>query len=289
VSSSDFHFLPAESGKGGSGMRQPQRGQNTVVGRFSVDAQQQALDVSFDRVELLLDTDGMVTAETRMLAKPACARLHILLMTPSRTVTHSNMRSVAVLRRCADEPVAADERPVCVPHSPPDTAAALALLLSHGGSAIEVAELYVACASIDSAGELLGTWAGEELPSGNPLDGQLTAAGWFGKRFDSLDAVFPLLFKTGGPPLALDPRRVLAIPAGLPGTLVRLLTPLLATEAPGARLRMMVDPYGDLTACMIYDGAPIIDSFKRVDQNTLLGMMDARGAAAPFFFVLRRC
>jgi hypothetical protein len=39
---------------------------------------------------------------------------------------------------------------------------------------------------------------------------------------------------------------------------------------------------------MIYDHLPIIDIFRRVDEDTLLGVMDMRGLADPYFFILRR-
>ena len=39
---------------------------------------------------------------------------------------------------------------------------------------------------------------------------------------------------------------------------------------------------------MIYDGLPILDHFRAVDAATLLGLMDLRGMAQPYFFVLRR-
>jgi hypothetical protein len=39
---------------------------------------------------------------------------------------------------------------------------------------------------------------------------------------------------------------------------------------------------------MVYDALPIIDLFRRVGRDTLLGLMDMRGLDRPFFFVLRR-
>ena len=42
------------------------------------------------------------------------------------------------------------------------------------------------------------------------------------------------------------------------------------------------------TAAMIYDALPIIDVFRRVGSGVLLGAMDMRGLAAPFFFLLER-
>ena len=37
-----------------------------------------------------------------------------------------------------------------------------------------------------------------------------------------------------------------------------------------------------------YDNLPINDVFRKVDDNTVLGIMDLKGMKQPFFFVLRR-
>lgn len=66
-----------------------------------------------------------------------------------------------------------------------------------------------------------------------------------------------------------------------------ILRPALRTHAPTARLRE-VEYRGVTSAGMIYDHLPIIDHFRRADEHTLLGVMDLRGLAEPYFFVLRR-
>jgi hypothetical protein len=63
--------------------------------------------------------------------------------------------------------------------------------------------------------------------------------------------------------------------------------PLLYTDKPKARLRT-IEHRGVATAAMVYDALPIIDVFRRVDADILLGLMDLRGLARPFFFLLRR-
>ena len=35
---------------------------------------------------------------------------------------------------------------------------------------------------------------------------------------------------------------------------------------------------GEVTASMVYDGAPVHDHFKKVDDNTVLGIMNGKGA-----------
>jgi len=39
---------------------------------------------------------------------------------------------------------------------------------------------------------------------------------------------------------------------------------------------------------MSYDQLPIIDVFRAVDDDTLVGAMDLRGLAEPYLFTLRR-
>lgn len=49
--------------------------------------------------------------------------------------------------------------------------------------------------------------------------------------------------------------------------------PVLQTKEYKARLRMM-DYRGKLSAAIVYDTQPIIDIFRRVDDKTVLGLMD---------------
>ncbi|HET9254040.1 MAG TPA: DUF4334 domain-containing protein [Pseudonocardiaceae bacterium] len=157
-----------------------------------------------------------------------------------------------------------------------------------------------ACALFDElpvvvAEELTGRWKGSELLTGHPFDGLLTASGWYGKQFDDPETVHPLLFSCGGEIFAVDPR---TLPLGLAGRvplsvvaaggkLINVLKPVLRTTRPRARLRDL--EYRDKTsAALIYDHVPVIDVFRRVDERTLLGVMDQRGLEQPYFFVLQR-
>jgi hypothetical protein len=70
--------------------------------------------------------------------------------------------------------------------------------------------------------------------------------------------------------------------------LLMLTNSLLKTETSQARLRMM-EYRGKVSATMIYDYLPINDSFRKVDDNTVLGIMDFKNFPQPFFFVLQRC
>jgi hypothetical protein len=141
-----------------------------------------------------------------------------------------------------------------------------------------------------------GRWKGAELATGHPFDGLLVASGWYGKQFDSADSVHPLLFSGAHDAIfAIEPRRVPLslvgrVPLGAAKAAARLLKvvePAVRTRTPRARLRN-VEHRGKVSAAMIYDHLPIVDVFRRVDERTLLGIMDMRGQDQPYFFVLRR-
>lgn len=143
--------------------------------------------------------------------------------------------------------------------------------------------------------ELTGRYHGRELATGHPMDGRLAASGWYGKQFDDVDHVHPLLFGDRESGLfAVEPRKVpLGAVAKVSPALVEkgqaalaVLKPVLRTKKHRARLRA-VEHRGVVTAGMVYDHLPIIDLFRRVDDTTLLGVMDLRGAP-PYFFILER-
>ena len=143
--------------------------------------------------------------------------------------------------------------------------------------------------------EMLGRWKGREVRTGHPMDGMLEASGWYGKQFDSLDGVHPLLFSTPrGKLFAVDPRKVpLGLAPKVPAGVVEkaqgalgVLKPAIGTKKHRARLRP-VEHRGVVTAAMVYDHLPIIDFFRRLDDDNVLGVMDLRGST-PYFFALAR-
>ncbi|KAA1426395.1 DUF4334 domain-containing protein [Nocardioides antri] len=143
--------------------------------------------------------------------------------------------------------------------------------------------------------EITGRYRGRELGTGHPMDGLLEQSGWYGKQFDDVDHVHPLLFRTpGGEIFPVEPRKIpLGMVDKVPQAVVSrsrsavgALKPALRTSKHRARLRA-VEHRGVVTAAMVYDHLPIIDVFRRVDDDTLLGVMDLRGAP-PYFFVLAR-
>jgi hypothetical protein len=143
--------------------------------------------------------------------------------------------------------------------------------------------------------EILGRWKGREVRTGHPMDGMLEASGWYGKQFDGVDEVHPLLFSApSGKLFAVDPRKVpLGLAPKVPAGVVQrsqgalgVLKPALQTKKHRARLRA-VEHRGVVTAAMVYDHLPIIDVFRRIDDDNLLGVMDLRGST-PYFFALAR-
>lgn len=167
--------------------------------------------------------------------------------------------------------------------------------LQDGAHVADVLDLFDTLPAV-AVDEMTGTWRGRGLPTGHRLDGLLERAGWHGKRFTSPDDVDPLVMDGPRGTYTLDPRFVpmaLVLRAApllrrpLVARAGRAVLPALATTRPGARLRA-VEHRGVVTATMTYDAQPVDDHFRRVDADTLLGLMELRGDGAPFAFVLRR-
>ncbi len=138
-----------------------------------------------------------------------------------------------------------------------------------------------------------GLWRGSGVPTGHPQDGMLEALGWYGKRFTDAEDVHPLLFGERDRLIDVDTRWLPAAlirvktPPGLVAGAWKLLRGALHTTLPGARLRI-VEHRGKHTAAMIYDQLPIIDVFRKLGDDSVLGLMDQRDVAQPFFFRLDR-
>ena len=143
---------------------------------------------------------------------------------------------------------------------------------------------------------MIGRWQGAGLDTDHPMDGLLEVANWYGKEFVSPDCVHPLLFLDGsGQIFKISPnsqmmKMALSLPIPKNEAMKPVFTwfnPLLKTEKSQARLRMM-EHRGKVSATMIYDHLPIHDIFRKVDEDTVLGFMDYKVLAQPFFFTLKR-
>jgi hypothetical protein len=116
--------------------------------------------------------------------------------------------------------------------------------------------------------EMLGDWAGSEFVSGHRFEGQLAKARWHGKSFASLTDVTPIVCRDAD------------------GTLFAN-----SELAKGGASLWTVEFRGEATATMVYDGQPVLDHFKRIDERTLLGVMNGKGVrdhGRYYYFLLER-
>ncbi len=155
--------------------------------------------------------------------------------------------------------------------------------------------LFDALEPVDPA-DLRGTWLGRSVATGHWLDGLLEACHWVGKRFDGPEDVHPLLFRAfDGTVVRVDPGRLPMALLRQPwvgqlaplGGIFPWLVKLVGTRRSRARLRL-TSHRGRSSATMIYDQLPIHDVFRRLDPDTVLGVMDLKGMERPFFFLLQK-
>ena len=145
--------------------------------------------------------------------------------------------------------------------------------------------------------QLRGLWRGSGVPTGHRLDGVLERLGWFGKRFDDDERVHPLVFRARRGLTSIDPALVplgavlraapLLDSAAAAGAFA-VARPLVSTHRPRARLRG-VTYRGVLSTALVYDDLPVIDVFRALDDDAVIGVMDARGMTQPYVFRLDRC
>lgn len=143
---------------------------------------------------------------------------------------------------------------------------------------------------------MFGRWVGAEIPTNHEMDGLLVAIGWYGKWFESENEVHPLrVLANDGSTYSMRPypflmRLSLNFPVfrkPFMQPINKLTTRLIQTKTGEARLRM-VDFRGKSSATMIYDRLPIHDHFRRIDDQTVMGLMDFKWTSAPYFFMLTR-
>lgn len=110
-----------------------------------------------------------------------------------------------------------------------------------------------------SADFMIGTWKGGKFDGGKEPD----PIKWYGKRFVSRTHVEPLLCrKEDGTVYSYDNLGV-------------------------AQLREVVFN-GKVCASLIYDKQPIMDYFRKVNDNVVIGLGDVKGKPTDFFFHLTR-
>lgn len=110
-----------------------------------------------------------------------------------------------------------------------------------------------------SAEFMLGQWHGGKFDGGAEPD----PINWYGKRFESRTHVEPLLCRN-------DDGEVYAW-----------------NNWGDAQLRE-VEFGGKIQACLIYDKLPMMDYFRKVTDDIVLGLGDIKGRPTDFFFWLER-
>ncbi|MFJ4840989.1 DUF4334 domain-containing protein [Streptomyces sp. NPDC088746] len=146
-----------------------------------------------------------------------------------------------------------------------DEARTLFAALRAKDSAVPAEELDAVWAALPAVRveEILGEWKGGEFETGHPLNGMLQKAGWYGKTFLSAGDAKPLMMRGEDGRLYSD------------------------TElGKGEASLWMVEFRGESTATMVYDGQPVFDHFKAVDDRTLMGVMNRKGVGpdGPFYY-----
>lgn len=138
-----------------------------------------------------------------------------------------------------------------------------------------------------------GLWKGWEIQTGHPMNGLLDLTGWYGKLFISEEEVHPLLFYASNKKslYSVNPKWIplhMAFPKiKILRVFMLLLSPFLQTRYPKARMRMIAYR-NKVTACMVYDHKAIIDAFVKIDDDTVLGIMDLKGDSQPYVFAMKR-
>jgi hypothetical protein len=107
-------------------------------------------------------------------------------------------------------------------------------------------------ASIDF---MIGEWKGGEFATGHRANGFMKRLNWFGKTFVSATDAKPLV--------CLDAEG----------------NKYSNVEAMKGEASLWLEEFrGEVTATMVYDGQPVHDHFKKVDDNAVVGIMNGKGA-----------
>lgn len=145
-------------------------------------------------------------------------------------------------------------------------------LIDDGGTASvrELTSLFDALEPVSPA-DLVGDWSGGDFADGDdevhPCHAMLESFKWAGMAFKSTDDVAPVMTWTDG------------------GERVE-------SEYWGRAQIREVKFRGVVSTCCIFDSYPIMDHFRRVSDNTLMGLLDAKEKAlreaGPYYFFIRK-
>lgn len=102
--------------------------------------------------------------------------------------------------------------------------------------------------------EMIGSWRGGDFATGHVASAVLEKVRWHGKRFDGPLAAVPLLCRDDQGDLYSN----------------------LAAGGGGEASLWAVGFRGEVTATMVYDKLPVLDHFKKVDDDTVMGIMNGK-------------
>lgn len=105
---------------------------------------------------------------------------------------------------------------------------------------------------------MIGTWKGGKFDAGKSPD----PINWYGKRFNSANNAEPLLARK---------------PDGT----------IYSFDKWGMAQLREVKFRGKVSASLIYDNKPIMDYFRKIDDDTLLGLGEMKGNLTFFFYLTR--
>lgn len=119
--------------------------------------------------------------------------------------------------------------------------------------------------------DVLGRWQGGDFATGHVVSTVLERVGWHGKWFDGPLDVTPIVCRDDAGELYAHEK----------------------AAGGGAASLWPVEFRGEVTATMVYDRLPVLDHFKRVDDRTLVGVMNGKlestfGVSDPYYFWLER-
>jgi Domain of unknown function (DUF4334)/GXWXG protein len=144
--------------------------------------------------------------------------------------------------------------------------------LRHCAGRVDPQELDEAWAALDPVhvDEIVGEWKGSGFDTGHSGSAALKQIRWYGKRFNSRLEVQPVICTDDDGNLYAN-----------------------TAASNGEASLWMVEFRGEVTATMVYDGLPIFDHFKRVDETTLFGIMNGKGELVfdngqHFYFILEK-
>ncbi|BBY06181.1 DUF4334 domain-containing protein [Mycobacterium noviomagense] len=116
--------------------------------------------------------------------------------------------------------------------------------------------------------DMIGEWKGGEFGTGHRMNGRLEKARWFGKTFTSASDVQPLVC------LDDEGKKFSNVEMGK-----------------GEASLWMEEFRGEVTATMVYDGQPVHDHFKKIDDQAVMGIMNGKGVldnGRYYYFYLER-